>query len=452
VRVASVNLNKRIGSTAARSRLTHWLTRNEIVLLLAQEPWRPPNRAPVQLDGFRAVGGNDKVFAWIHEGLETPTCLQPAAHRQRIELGYLAVHNTYLDAYSQATRAAQLKDLHACMRAERDQPTLAVGDFNLAPRPQDGLADGDPSTFNSRTDREPFRALLAACLLHDATATNPPEFSVARSLRGKQLEFRCDLALVSDYLAPSVTVAYDHNVRTDPATAFTDHSALLIDLPISPPLARQPDPGRLFSLIDDGKHNAKEATPSALAELHAHKTAMTRRGPSPAARTVLELLAPKLLIRSILDYGCGRGSDVAHYRQVGLAAEGYDPHPAFGWARQPAGRYDLITLVFVLNVIPDPWQRVQAVKQAAEHLRQGGHMLIVTRTPKDIETRAARAGWTRHNDGYWSSNRKKTFQRGISEVEIERLARRAKLSVAAEQSLLPPIPSACQVLLTSTPA
>jgi hypothetical protein len=109
-------------------------------------------------------------------------------------------------------------------------------------------------------------------------------------------------------------------------------------------------------------------------------------------------------------------------------------------------------LVFVLNVIPDPWQRVQAVKQAATHLRQGGHMLIVTRAPKDVEARAARAGWARHNDGYWSSDRKKTFQRGISEAEIERLARRASLSVAAEQSLLPPILSACQLLLTTTPA
>ena len=452
MRVASVNLNKRIGSAAARNRLVQWLTRNDVALLLAQEPWRPPGREPVQLGGLRAVGGSDKVFAWIHERFEAPTCHQLAPHWQRVELGYLAVHNAYLDAYSQTARAAQLNDLHAGMSTERDRPMLAVGDFNLAPRPQDGLYDGRPSTFNSNTDRGPFQSLLAACLLHDATAAGPPEFSVARSVRGRRWEFRCDLALVSDYLAPSVAVTYDHGVRTDATTAFTDHSALLVDLPVSPPPACQPDPERLFSLADGGQHNANPHTPPAPAGCHAHKTAMSRRGPSPFARSVIELLAPKLSVGSVLDYGCGRGTDIVSYRQAGLHSDGYDPHPAFGWAHQPTATYDLITLVFVLNVLPDPWERVRVIKQAAVHLRPGGHMLVVTRSPHDIEARAARAGWARHNDGYWSSKRKQTFQRGISEGEIERLAKRADLSVAAGQNRMRPVPAACQLLLTKTPA
>ncbi len=243
MRVASVNLNKRIGGTTARNRLLRWLAGNDIALLLAQEPWRPAGRAPVHLDGYCAIGGTDSVFAWIHERFKAPASRQLAPHWQRIELGYLAVHQIYLNAHAQAARAAQLHQLQAGMRAEGDRPALVVGDFNLAPRPHDGLFDGHPSSFNSDTDRRPFQALLGACLLHDTTASDPPEFSVVRSARGKHWEFRCDLALVSDYLAPSAPVTYDHGVRTD-GTAFTDHSAVLIDLPRQTARpTRQPSPG-----------------------------------------------------------------------------------------------------------------------------------------------------------------------------------------------------------------
>jgi hypothetical protein len=108
-------------------------------------------------------------------------------------------------------------------------------------------------------------------------------------------------------------------------------------------------------------------------------------------------------------------------------------------------------LVFVLNVLPDPWERVRVLKQAAKYLARGGHMLVVTRSPREIQTRATQAGWIRHNDGYWSSVRQRTFQRGISEAEIERLAVRANLSVAPiEQHLLRPVTAACQLLLTRT--
>jgi SAM-dependent methyltransferase len=452
--VASLNLNKRIGGTTARSRLLHWLDRNNIALLLAQEPWRPAGRAPVHLDGFRAIGGTDRVFAWIRERFEIPPCQQLAPHWQRLELGYLAVHHAYLGAHAQAARAAQLHQIQAAISADGDRPALVVGDFNLAPRPHDGLFDGHPSSFNADTDREPFHALLAACLLHDTTAGDPPEFSVVRSARGKRWQFRCDLALLSDYLAPSVTVTYDHQVRTG-AASFTDHSALLIDLPVSPPSERTFRLERLFEL--DSQHDTGVNTSqgrTAPAACNAHKTAMTRRSPSPFARNILEVVAPKLSVGSILDYGCGRGTDVIHYRQRGLHADGYDPYPPFGWAAKPtAAGYDLVTLVFVLNVLPDPWERVRVIKQAATYLRPGGYMLVVTRSPRDIQTRAAQAGWIPHNDGYWSSERQRTFQHGISEAEIDRLARRAGLSAAAaaEQHLLRPVPAACQLLLTGTP-
>ncbi len=40
MRLASVNLNKRLGNPAPRATLTAWLSRHGVDMLLAQEPWK----------------------------------------------------------------------------------------------------------------------------------------------------------------------------------------------------------------------------------------------------------------------------------------------------------------------------------------------------------------------------------------------------------------------------
>src|SRR6266511_3525427 len=139
--------------------------------------------------------------------------------------------------------------------------------------------------------------------------------------------------------------------------------------PHSPPPARSSHSDRLFALSTDldGQRNAGSHTPPAPADCQAHKTAITRRSPSPFARSVLEVLAAKLSVSSILDYGCVQA------RLAVVGDVGYDPYPPFGWAHKPTptAGYDLVTLIFVLNVLPDPWQRVQVLKLATTYLRPG---------------------------------------------------------------------------------
>ncbi|BBC94426.1 Methyltransferase domain protein [Streptomyces griseofuscus] len=178
-----------------------------------------------------------------------------------------------------------------------------------------------------------------------------------------------------------------------------------------------------------------------------HKTAMNRRGPSPAARAVTGHLTGPLDVKSVLDHGCGYGADVAHYRSSGLDTEGFDPHEGFGWPRPRRTDFDLVTSMFVLNVLPDPWQRIQALEDAASFARPGGHVVVVTRSPEEITKAAADGGWTPHHDGFWSSRSKGTFQRGISPDEIVALARRAGLVPAAEAPVLP-LPGVCHAVLT----
>jgi hypothetical protein len=420
----------------------HWLQEQRIDVLITQEPWKPPARVPVTLPGFCPAGGDGRLFTWMAEHWENPSPSCPGEFVQRIELGWLIVLNVYLDAYTAAARSLQLVKLSAIAAAEEGRPVVVAGDFNLAPRPSDGLTDGRPSSFNNEIDRVPFRRLLESAQLTDTTAEVPsPEFTVVRQLSGKSIKFRCDLALMSGHLMGAAVVTYDHGTR-DGDRAFTDHSAILIDIPVS--LGVKADySDTLFSVNgivgDDFKSTAISSRP--------YKTAMARNSSSPFARHVIERLVRELGVTSLLDHGCGRGSDVRFYRSRGLTADGYDPHPGFGWAQQPDDHYDLVTQLFVLNVLSDPWQRVQALRHAAQFLRPGGHLLAVTRSPADIEKRAGQAGWAVHHDGYWSSESRGTFQKGISEQEICALASSAGLEPDPRQNLLPAVQSACQMLL-----
>jgi Methyltransferase domain/Endonuclease/Exonuclease/phosphatase family len=439
VRIASLNLNKRLRTEGARSRLLRWLHDREVSLILTQEPWTATTPEVPALNGFRPIGGNHLVFAWVNEGMAPPPCTILDSWWQRLEVGYVVVHNVYLDAYSQRRRATQLIELKNGLLCEGDRPVLVVGDFNLAPRPEDGLFNGMPSTFNSERDRVPFRELLAHNRLHDLTGASPgAEFTIVRRYNGRSSAFRCDLVLLSDYLAPTVTTAYDHAVRVG-KHSFTDHSASLIELPVT--LSEHND--------WNGRLSPQEETTrtSGPASCQPHRTAMVRQQPSPFARRFAESPS-RQGVRSVLDYGCGRGADVDFYRQAGFLADGYDPHPAFGWHMRPDGVYDLVTVMFVLNVLPDPWQRLQVLRDADRHLADGGRMLVVCRSPKAIEKHARRGQWPQHNDGYWSSASKGTFQRGISTEELMVLGCRAGLTPLPEDAQPATIVHATQALLT----
>jgi SAM-dependent methyltransferase len=420
LRLAALNLNKGIRNPLRRGPLVAWLAEHKVRLLLAQEPYKAQSGELPALEGFLWIGGNEKVGAWIADDLAPPNASQPCEYIQRLELGYAVVYNVYLSAYSQAERASQLRTLAPLLANEGDRPCAVVGDFNLAPAPADGLRDGAPSDFNSYIDRGPFTEMLNSAKLVDATASSPPEFTIVRRVGTHRSEFRCDLALLSDYWFPEMRYRYDHAVRVG-KTRFTDHSAILLDIPLDLASASQRVEKQLLLWNQESTPPAPVYKP--------HKTAMARPKASPFARAVVTTLVPALGIRKALDFGCGRGADVAFYRSRGLEASGYDPYPPFGWSEPPVGQFDLVTVIFVLNVLPDPWQRLCALKDASRYLAPHGVMLVATRSPDEIRNRAALGHWPPHNDGFWSAEDRGTFQKGVSASEIRRLAARLGLAV-----------------------
>jgi DNA phosphorothioation-associated putative methyltransferase len=101
-------------------------------------------------------------------------------------------------------------------------------------------------------------------------------------------------------------------------------------------------------------------------KIHRHKTALVRREISKPVKTLLEL-GQLRRGESFFDYGCGHGGDVEAIGKLGHESGGWDPVHAPDSPKQSA---DVVNLGFVLDVIEDPAERVEALIDAWKHARR----------------------------------------------------------------------------------
>jgi SAM-dependent methyltransferase len=153
-------------------------------------------------------------------------------------------------------------------------------------------------------------------------------------------------------------------------------------------------------------------------------------------------------IHRILDYGCGYGEDVAFYRSESFEAVGYDSYEHFaGATTPPTGRFDLITLVYVLNVLPSRDERLDVLAKAARFLTPSGVLLAVARSAREIDRTARQCGWPAYADGYWSDRSKGMFQHGLDRDEIGELGEKVGLRLDPLTADFPAIGGGTSVLL-----
>lgn len=91
-----------------------------------------------------------------------------------------------------------------------------------------------------------------------------------------------------------------------------------------------------------------------------HLTALNRATLSAPVQILIKhgLLSSE---SSFFDYGCGRGTDMSALKDAGISVGGWDPHYAPDNEIQSA---DVINLGFVVNVIEDSAERVEAIQKA----------------------------------------------------------------------------------------
>lgn len=142
-------------------------------------------------------------------------------------------------------------------------------------------------------------------------------------------------------------------------------------------------------------------------EVVRHKTAIVRRDLSQPMQLMLRFGVVEKG-RSVFDYGCGQGEDVAALSSQGFEAFGWDPHHAPEGAR---GAADVVNLGFVLNVIEDPRERMETLK-AAWGFAKGA--LCVAVMPQG---KYSTAGHKPYRDGFLTS--RGTFQKYFEQQELQ---------------------------------
>lgn len=147
--------------------------------------------------------------------------------------------------------------------------------------------------------------------------------------------------------------------------------------------------------------------PAAVVERH--KTALTRYDLSKPIKTLLEnRMIPAGT--TFFDYGCGRGTDVAGLKNLGYEASGWDPAFQPDSPKTPA---EVVNLGYVLNVIEDPAERVEALTRAFGLARRLLVVSALIRETVDADTAA------RFRDGFLT--RANTFQKFFEQAELQQL-------------------------------
>jgi len=138
------------------------------------------------------------------------------------------------------------------------------------------------------------------------------------------------------------------------------------------------------------------------------KTAISRKEPSFPAQIAVK---KRLIKDPIFDWGCGKGRDIEYFKNLGFEAEGWDPK--FKKDAPPenfeAGKFNFVTLIYVLNVIPEREERLEILKSVYKFLPKKGRLFVAVRSKEEIK-RVKRPSWKRYKDGWLTL--KGTFQKG----------------------------------------
>jgi|TARA_B110000967_G_C18636539_1_gene436319 exonuclease III len=133
------------------------------------------------------------------------------------------IANVYLPAGATRERADFLIHLRDVVLSQFAEISLIVGDFNLAPTPEDGWYGNKISPWTKVYERKEFVELCERYNLTDLGQHQPWSATFERMSKGKLSAFRCDLALAhSDAWQ---WVDYLHDLRKNKKT---DHSGVKV--------------------------------------------------------------------------------------------------------------------------------------------------------------------------------------------------------------------------------
>jgi hypothetical protein len=161
----------------------------------------------------------------------------------------------------------------------------------------------------------------------------------------------------------------------------------------------------LIPIANDEVTDVTTEAPTNVGAVARHLTALVRYGFSAPVQALARygFITPST---EVFDYGCGRGDDVRGLTANGIAAYGWDPHYA---PDAPKREADVVNLGFVVNVIEDFEERVEALHGAYSLAKR------VLAVAAMLASQAAQPGRP-YRDGFVTS--RNTFQKYYTQAEL----------------------------------
>lgn len=147
-----------------------------------------------------------------------------------------------------------------------------------------------------------------------------------------------------------------------------------------------------------------------------HRTALTRVRFSRPFQLLQKL--GYLEGYTVFDFGCGKGGDVELAQELGVKAQGWDPHFS---PKSEKVKADVVNLGYVINVIEDPEHRRETLLEAAEYANK---LLIVSAMLESQQ----RSNGVRFGDGVIT--KRNTFQKYFTQPELRHFIETAVASKA----------------------
>src|SRR5262245_5923034 len=161
----------------------------------------------------------------------------------------------------------------------------------------------------------------------------------------------------------------------------------------------------LIPIANDEATDVTTEAPTNGGAVARHLTALVRYGFSAPVQALARygLITPSV---EVFDYGCGRGDDVRGLAANGITAYGWDPHYAPGVPKREA---DVVNLGFVINVIEDVDERIEALHGAYSLAKR------VLAVAAMLASQAMQPGRP-YRDGFVTS--RNTFQKYSTQAEL----------------------------------
>lgn len=160
-------------------------------------------------------------------------------------------------------------------------------------------------------------------------------------------------------------------------------------------------------ILPETADDEEEGGAEVVAQVDRHRTAISRYGLSKPAQALLRhgLVHPGI---TYFDYGCGLGDDVRVLEAMGYTVHAWDPI-----FRPEGGKHhaDIVNLGYVINIIEDPEERAEALRDAFGHSRQVLSVAVMLENAYE-----GAANCTPFGDGVLTS--RNTFQKYFTQEEL----------------------------------